>query len=63
MNAQALACARDVPAGDFKASLKWIRRFMKRKDLSIRRRKTMCQRLPLEYKDKVLSYQKHEIDI
>ncbi|KAM7312951.1 pogo transposable element with KRAB domain [Ixodes scapularis] len=57
MKALALARAKNIPS-DFKASAGWIRRFMKREDLLIRRRTTMCQRLPAEYEDKLLSFQK-----
>ncbi|KAH8026659.1 hypothetical protein HPB51_023677 [Rhipicephalus microplus] len=53
MKALALARAKNIPAGDFKAGAGWVRRFLKRKGLSFRRRTTLCQRLPEDYTDKV----------
>ncbi|KAH8037376.1 hypothetical protein HPB51_009931 [Rhipicephalus microplus] len=57
MKALALARAKNIPAGDFKASAGWVGRFMKRKGLSFRRRTTLCQRLPEDYTDKNLPNQ------
>ncbi|KAH7964210.1 hypothetical protein HPB51_027550 [Rhipicephalus microplus] len=52
VKALALARAKNIPAGTFKASAGWVRRFLKRKDLSFWRRTTLCQRLPEDYTDK-----------
>ncbi|KAG0429613.1 hypothetical protein HPB47_023439 [Ixodes persulcatus] len=52
VKALALARAKNIPAGTFKASAGWARRFLKRKGLSFRRRTTLSQRLPEDYNDK-----------
>ncbi|KAL1472669.1 hypothetical protein MTO96_022891 [Rhipicephalus appendiculatus] len=47
-----------LPHG-FCASRRWLHRFMKRQGLSIRRRTTICQRLPASYEEKLLKYQRY----
>lgn len=61
---KALSIARDkgIPATAFKASNGWIQHFMKRNNLSLRHRTMMCQRLPEEYDEKLLSLQKFVIE-
>ena len=49
------------PNTQFKASAYWCYRFMKRNKLSIRRRTTMAQRMPHDYDDKLLEYQRYII--
>lgn len=61
LKALEIARSKGIPATAFKASNGWIRRFMARKNLSIRRRTTMCQRLPEEYEEKLLAFQKFVI--
>ncbi|KAK8758329.1 hypothetical protein V5799_004041 [Amblyomma americanum] len=63
VRAQALARAKSIPHEDFKASAGWVPRFLKSKGLSFRRRTTLCQRLPPDYTDKVLSFQKYVIGL
>lgn len=55
---KALAVARrmDIAPADFKASRGWLQRFMKRNQFSIRRRTTLCQKLPAEYEDQVVKF-------
>ncbi|KAH7941748.1 hypothetical protein HPB49_016929 [Dermacentor silvarum] len=57
LRVKALAIARhmNISPMDFKASEGWLWRFMKRQ-LSIRHRTTLCQRLPRKYDDKVIKF-------
>ncbi|KAK3920835.1 Pogo transposable element with KRAB domain [Frankliniella fusca] len=50
-----------IPGNTFRASLSWINRVMKRNGLSIRRRTTIAQRLPVHYEEKLLSFQRYVI--
>ena len=45
-----------------KASPGWCHRFMARHNLSVRRRTTIAQRLPGDYEDKLLNYQRYIIN-
>lgn len=54
--ARRIARAQGIAAKDFKASSGWTTRFMRRHGLTLRRRTTLCQRLPLAYEDKVLDF-------
>lgn len=47
----------------FKASRGWCEKFMKRQCLSLRRRTTICQKLPSDYEDKLVQYQRHVIQL
>lgn len=60
--ARRIATANGVSIASFKASRGWISRFMRRNDLSIRRRTTLCQRLPTDYEEKVVSFHRHVIE-
>ena len=42
----------------FKASLSWCYRFLKRENLSIHRRTTVAQKLPEDYEEKLLEFQR-----
>lgn len=42
---------------DFKGSIYWVRRFMRRKGFALRRRTSICQKLPEEYEDKLIEFQ------
>uniref|UniRef100_A0A8C3TNX7 HTH CENPB-type domain-containing protein n=1 Tax=Catharus ustulatus TaxID=91951 RepID=A0A8C3TNX7_CATUS len=50
---EAKAIANEMGIEDFKAGPSWCFRFMKRRQLSIRTRTTVCQRLPADYEEKV----------
>ncbi|KAH8034046.1 hypothetical protein HPB51_019141 [Rhipicephalus microplus] len=41
---------------DFRASSSWTTRFMRRNALLLRRRTSLCQRLPSAYEDKVIDF-------
>lgn len=49
---------QDNNASDFKASRGWVVRLMRRKGFSLRRTTSLCQRLPADYTDKVLQFQR-----
>jgi len=46
LRARELAKSHNISDNEFKASQGWLRRFMKRKGLSLRRRIALCQKLP-----------------
>lgn len=45
----------------FSAPNSWVRRFMRRKGLSLHRRTFICQKLPEEFEDKPVSFQRYAI--
>ena len=55
---KALELAKDakykIPDGHFKAGNHWCQRFMKRNGLSLRQKTTLAQRLPDDYKEKII---------
>jgi hypothetical protein len=51
LRARDLAKYHKISDNEFKASRGWLRRFMKRKDLSLRRRKTLCQKCDNDVND------------
>lgn len=63
MEALRLAKVQGIPFNQFRASRGWFHRFMKRQGFSIRRRTTLCQRLPDAYEEKLLSFQRYVIDL
>ncbi|KAF4093698.1 hypothetical protein AMELA_G00004910 [Ameiurus melas] len=50
---KATAVARDMKITDFRGGPSWCFRFMKRRNLSIRTRPTISQRLPKDYEEKL----------
>lgn len=62
VEARRLSRELGLPHG-FRASRGWLHRFMKRQGLSIRRRTTICQRLPASYEEKLLKYQRYVIGL
>lgn len=48
----------EIPAGQFKASNHWCQRFMKRNGLSLRQKTTLAQRLPPDYEEKIVQFQR-----
>lgn len=59
----ARACARKhgIPSTAFKASNGWTTRFMRRNGLCLRRRTSLCQRLPPCYEQKIVDFHKFVI--
>lgn len=55
---KAKTIAREMNIKDFKGGPSWCFRFMKRKNLSIRARTTLCQQLPPDYQEKVENFHK-----
>lgn len=45
----------------FKGSVYWVRRFMRRKGFALRRRTSICQKLPEAYEDKLIDFQRYVI--
>lgn len=62
---KALEIARDsgLTRAQFKGSPSWVRRFMKRKGLVLRRRTSVCQKLPAEFEHKLVEYQRFVIEL
>lgn len=59
--ARELAKARGVPRTEFKASRGWLQRFMKRFGFSLRRRTSVCQKLPSDFEEKLIEFQRYVI--
>ena len=49
--ARELEKSHNISDNEFKASRGWLRQFMKRKGLSLRRRTILCQKLPRDFTD------------
>ena len=61
---KALQIARTIGGlSDFKASVGWCRRFMRRNLLSLRRRTHIAQKLPSDFEDKLISFQRYIIKL
>jgi hypothetical protein len=64
---KALELSREMPTpsntGKFKASTGWCVRMMRRAGLFLQRRTTLAQRLPGEYSQKLLEFQRHVIKL
>lgn len=58
-----IARTQNVPREQFKASMGWCKKFMQRFGLSLRRRTTIAQKLPSDYTDKLIEYQKYVINL
>jgi len=61
LRARELAKSHNMSDNEFKVSRGWLRRFMKRKGLSLRRRTTLCQKLPRDFTDNVINFHRHVI--
>ncbi|KAG0443141.1 hypothetical protein HPB47_015252, partial [Ixodes persulcatus] len=62
---EALRLARedDIPRNQFRASRWWFYRFMKHQGFFIRRRTTLCQRLPDAYEEELVNFQRYVIEL
>uniref|UniRef100_A0A3Q3KXW9 HTH CENPB-type domain-containing protein n=1 Tax=Labrus bergylta TaxID=56723 RepID=A0A3Q3KXW9_9LABR len=60
---KALEIARELNISEFKASLGWCRRMMRRNGLALRRRTSLAQHLPLDFGEKLLSFQRFVINL
>lgn len=49
--------------GNFKASEGWCRKFMRRHGFALRRRTSVCQKLPVHFEDKLLEFQRYIINL
>jgi hypothetical protein len=58
---KAIDIAKELNTEEFKASRGWVQRFYNRHGFSIRRKTSICQRLPDAYADKVAQFQRHII--
>ena len=53
------ARSSNIPRTRFKASKRWTVRFMRRMGLALRRRTTICQKLPKDSEQNLLNYQRY----
>jgi hypothetical protein len=51
------ARSMNIPRSRFKTSKGWAIRFMRRMGLALRRRTTICQKLPKDFEQRLLNYQ------
>jgi hypothetical protein len=63
MKALEIATSLKIPRQDFKASNGWAVRFMRRKGIALRWRTTFVQKLPTDYIEKLIAYQRHIINL
>jgi hypothetical protein len=63
MKALEIATSLKIPRQDFKASNGWAARFMRRKGLALRRRTTLAKKLPTDYVEKLIAYQRYIINL
>lgn len=57
--ARLFALEAGIPRSRFKASRSWASKFMKRAGFSLRRRTSVCQKLPSAYEEKVLAFHRY----
>ena len=55
---KALSIAQNTNIKDFKAFVRWCNAFLERHGVSIRRRTTVAQKLPQDYEDKLINFQR-----
>ncbi|KAL7381042.1 hypothetical protein ABVT39_027717, partial [Epinephelus coioides] len=55
---KALEVAKELGEANFSGSVSWCNRFMKRKALSLRRRTCISQKMPKDYEEKMMTFQR-----
>lgn len=63
MKAREMAHEHGISRTVFKASKGWVKRFMNRAGFSLRRRTSVCQRLPADFEEKLMSFQRYVIGL
>lgn len=63
LKALELAHNMNIPRREFKASIGWCRRMMRRNGFSLRRRTSLAQRLPKDCEEKLVAYQRFIIKL
>jgi hypothetical protein len=63
MKALEIAASLKIPRQDLKAGNCWAVRFMNLKGLALCRRATLAQKLPTDYVEKLMAYQRHIINL
>jgi hypothetical protein len=53
----------NIACQEFKASTGWCVQMMQRNRLSLRQRTSLCQKLPSDFEEKLLAFQKHVIGL
>lgn len=61
--AREIARAHGIDHSKFKASRGWIQKYMKRAGFSLRRRTSVMQKLPADYEEKLISFQRYVISV
>lgn len=63
LKAREFAKDRGISGSQFKASRGWVQKYMKRAGFSLRRRTSITQKLPRDYEEKLLSFQRYVIGL
>lgn len=63
IQARRIAERLNIDTTQFRASLGWCIRFLRRHGLSIRRRTTLAQRLPDEYENKIIEFHQYILQV
>ena len=58
-----IARQRNIPRREFKAARGWVERFMQRNGFSLRRRTSISQKLPADFEEKLVNFQKYVIGL
>lgn len=63
MQLKALEAATNNGINTFKATRGWCDRFMRRQGLSLRRRTSICQKIPIDFETKLVNFQRYIIEL